>query len=218
MRVSRFERQGFQQELHRYAQATFHEGSHRQAPGDSTPWRDVSSPINRFRGWWLAPTAKGSILAAWTVTLVLGAYCFSLQQDANGTYLLNNVLLRSLHEEARRADANAQRVKELQAVVQQQLSSPTKARGGWFRWYSTATSTSHTAVNAPTSSGTAVTNHELEIVRERTRAEQMGERNTRLVAALIAVRGELGQAQKCSEALQKDVENLRQVIRQQTVG
>ncbi|RNE97338.1 hypothetical protein TraAM80_09370 [Trypanosoma rangeli] len=104
---------GGELDAHRYEQTTFHEGTHRQAPGDSTPWRDFSPPLNRFKGWWLAPAAKGSMIAAWCLTVVIGAYCFSIQQDAKGTYLLINVLLRTLHEEALRADANQERALEL---------------------------------------------------------------------------------------------------------
>lgn len=205
LRRSLFKRQGFQPELHRYAQATFHEGTHRQAPGDSTPWRDVSSPVNRFRGWWLAPAAKGSVIAAWCLTFVIGTYCFSIQQDAKGTYLLNNVLLRNLHEETQRADANQQRAAELQEAMQQHLSQEKD------RKKSTAALRAFADSSEKMKAG--LINYELELTRERTRAEEIHKRNQGLVDELVKVRQELAQAKNDNRILVEEVEKLRKYSR-----
>lgn len=163
----------FQQ--HRYTHATFHDGTHRQAPGDSTPWRDVSSPINYFKAWWLAPAAKGSIVAAWSICIVLGVYCGALQQDAKRTYLINTVLLRDLHSETLRADSNAERLSQYESAAVQSFKEEEK---GGKRKKSTV----------------SVTNYEAELCRERARSELVHERNEALVA-------ELAKERKISSAL-----------------
>ncbi|KPI85177.1 hypothetical protein ABL78_5765 [Leptomonas seymouri] len=197
--------QGFQPELHRYSQATFHEGTHRLAPGDSTPWRDVSSPINRLRAWWLAPAAKGSVIAAWCLTFVVGAYCFSIQQDAKGTYLLNNVLLRNLHEESQRANANEERASELQEAVRQYLSEDASRKRN----------SSRLKEYADFSEGikTGIVNYELELARERGRADAIQERNQDLVKELISARQEMAQVRKDNATLVGEVEKLRLLMR-----
>lgn len=201
LRWTLFRRQSFQPELHRYAQATFHEGTHRQAPGDSTPWRDVSSPVNRFRGWWLAPAAKGSVIAAWCLTSVIGVYCFSIQQDAKGTYLLNNVLLRNLHEETRRADANEQRAAELHEAVRQHLSKEKDRKRSAGKTPEFVDSSERTK--------TGLANYELELMRERTRADETHKRNQALVDELSKVRRELSQLKSDNRVLVEEVEKLR---------
>ncbi|EAN92854.1 hypothetical protein C3747_1g827 [Trypanosoma cruzi] len=197
---------GGQPDVHRYAQATFHEGTHRQAPGDSTPWRDVSSPLNRLRGWWLAPAAKGSMIAAWSVTLVLGAYCFFIQQDAKGTYLLNNVLLRTLHEETLRADANQERASELRELmkkrnVQEEIRNEEhlKAVKGFEEYDKTMKK--------------GIINHELELSRERARADAVHERNRELVSELLGVRQELTRVKKENKTLSAELANLQKISR-----
>lgn len=198
-------RQGFQPELHRYAQATFHEGTHRQAPGDSTPWRDVSSPVNRFRAWWLAPAAKGGVIAAWCLTFVIGTYCFSIQQDAKGTYLLNNVLLRNLHEETQRADANQQRAAQFQEAMRQHLSEEKDRKK--------STQKLREYVDSSEKIKAGIVNYELELSRERIRADETHKRNQGLVEELIRVRRDLSQAQNDNRALVQEVEKLQKYAR-----
>ncbi|AYU82976.1 hypothetical protein conserved [Leishmania donovani] len=197
--------QGIQPELHRYSHATFHEGTHRQAPGDSTPWRDVSSPVNRFRAWWLAPAAKGSVIAAWCLTCVIGAYCFSIQQDAKGTYLLNNVLLRNLHEESQRANANEGRAGELQEAMRQYLSEEKS------RKRSAAKLEEYVASSEKMKAG--IVNYELELVRERGRADAAHERNQQLLRELMSVRREMAQVQKDNATLVMEVEKLQRLLK-----
>ncbi|KAG5492586.1 hypothetical protein JKF63_01165 [Porcisia hertigi] len=205
MKKSRRLSQGIQPELHRYAQATFHEGTHRQAPGDSTPWRDVSSPVNRLRAWWLAPAAKGSVIAAWSLTCVVGAYCFSIQQDAKGTYLLNNVLLRNLHEESQRANANEERSRELQEAMRQYLSEETT------RKRSTAKLEEYAASSEKMKAG--IVNYELELARERARADATHGRNQQLVGELISLRQQMLQVQKDNNTLVGEVEKLQRLLK-----
>ncbi|KAI5689248.1 hypothetical protein MNV84_07395 [Leishmania braziliensis] len=197
--------QGIQPELHRYSHATFHEGTHRQAPGDSTPWRDVSSPVNRFRAWWLAPAAKGSVIAAWSLTCVIGAYCFSIQQDAKGTYLLNNVLLRNLHEESQRASANEERAGALQEAMRQYLAEETS------RKQNTANLAEYVASSKKMKAG--IVNYELELVRERGRADATHERNQKLVKELLAARQEVARVQKDNATLVGEVEKLQRLLK-----
>ncbi|KPA86098.1 putative mitochondrial hypothetical protein [Leptomonas pyrrhocoris] len=197
--------QGIQPELHRYSQATFHEGTHRQAPGDSTPWRDVSSPINRFRAWWLAPAAKGSVIAAWCLTFVVGAYCFSIQQDAKGTYLLNNVLLRNLHEESQRANANEERAGELQEAIRQYLSRETGRKSNLSKLNEYVTSSEELK--------SGIVNYELELARERGRADALHERNQDLVKELMSVRQEIAQIRKDNATLVGEVETLQRLLK-----
>ncbi|ORC92310.1 uncharacterized protein TM35_000045240 [Trypanosoma theileri] len=191
-------------DAHRYAQATFHEGTHRQAPGDSTPWRDVSSPLNRIKVWWLAPAAKGSMIAAWCITLVLGAYCFSIQQDAKGTYLLNNVLLRNLHEETLRADANQERAKDLQKTLKTQLEEEAELRKGKLRVVKQYEEFSDNMKKG-------LVNYELELSRERARADVVHERNQALVDELIKVRQELSLVKKENVALTTELQKLQKL-------
>lgn len=197
--------QGLQPELHRYSQATFHEGTHRQAPGDSTPWRDVSSPVNRFRAWWLAPAAKGSVIAAWCLTIVVGGYCFSIQQDAKGTYLLNNVLLRNLHEESQRANANEERAGELQEAIRQYLSEETNRKRNSSKLQEFAKSSDEIKAG--------IVNYELELARERGRADAIHERNQDLVKELTAVRQEMAQVRRDNATLVGEVEKLQRLLK-----
>lgn len=197
MRRSLARRQGFQPELHRYSQSTFHEGGHRQAPGDSTPWRDASSPINRFKGWWLAPAAKGSVIAAWCITLVLGTYCYSIQYDAKGTYLLNTVLLRNLHEETQRADSNERRASELQEVVKQLATSSSSVKTK-----SISTST------AQLSDAAAL---RLELSREQTHADSVQKRNEELVRELAKVRQEVVRSEETNRSLRAEIDRLNRL-------
>ncbi|CBH14851.1 hypothetical protein, conserved [Trypanosoma brucei gambiense DAL972] len=188
-------------ESHRYAKATFHEGVHRQAPGDSTPWRDVASPLNRFKMWWLAPAAKGTMTAAWCMTIVMGAYCFSIQQDAKGTYLLNNVLLRTLHEEAMRADANQERANELQEYLKQRLE---KLEAG-------GKAASRNMGGDAVKEG--LINHELEISRERVRSDTIHQRNQQLVDELLKVRQELAVTRKKHSAALSEIDKLQKLLK-----
>lgn len=165
--------QGLQPELHRYAQSTFHEGTHRQAPGDSTPWKDVSSPISRLRAWWLAPAAKGSFLSAWCLAIVISIYCVVLQQDAKRTYILNSTLLRNLHEETLRADANQERVNHFSRVIKN-LYKLGKIKNDTFK----------EVHGCEASAFSQVVDYETELCREQARAELLQERNDSLVQEL----------------------------------
>ncbi|KAG5467292.1 hypothetical protein CUR178_00934 [Leishmania enriettii] len=197
--------QGIKSDLHRYSHATFHEGTHRQAPGDSTPWRDVSSPVNRLRAWWLSPVAKGSVVAAWCLTCVVGAYCFSIQQDAKGTYLLNNVLLRNLHEESQRANANAERAGKLQEAMRQYLSEETN------RKQSTTKLAEDVVFRESMKEG--IVNYELELARERGRADATHECNQQLAQELMSLRREIAQVQKDNVTLVGEIEKLQRLLK-----
>lgn len=166
--------QGLQPELHRYAQSTFHEGTHRQAPGDSTPWKDISSPINRLRAWWLAPAAKGSFLSAWCLAIVIGVYCVVLQQDAKRTYILNSSILRNLHEETLRADANQERIDHLSRVLKH-LYKMGKIKDDTFK----------SLDDPPKTTCSEAIDYETELCRERARSEIIQERNDALVRELF---------------------------------
>lgn len=205
MKRSALLRQGTQPDLHRYSQATFHDGTHRQAPGDSTPWRDVSSPVNRLRAWWLAPAAKGSVIAAWCLTCVVGAYCFSIQQDAKGTYLLNNVLLRNLHEESQRADANQERAGELQEAMRQYLAQESDRKKSAAKLAEFAQSSEKMKAG--------IVNYELELVRERNRADATHQRNQELVKELITVRQAMAEVQKDNATLVSELEKMQRLLK-----
>lgn len=168
--------QGIQPELHRYSQSTFHDGTHRQAPGDSTPWRDTSSPINRIRGWWMAPAAKGSVTAAWCFVIVIGAYCISLQQDAKRTYLLNTSILRELHEETLRADVNSERTERLAGVVKH-LYKMGKLKDKKY-----------SELKDFESGRPSIIDYETELCKERARSESLYERNQLLTKELSELR------------------------------
>ncbi|CCW72269.1 unnamed protein product [Phytomonas sp. Hart1] len=192
--------QGIIPELHRYAQSTFHEGTHRQSPGDSTPWRDSSSPINRLRAWWLAPMAKGSIIAAWSITLAFGTYCFSIQEDAKGTYLLNNVLLRSLHDEIKRADANQQRVSELEETMKQYLEENEENEK----------SSKLNKIKASNEKGTTgLINYELQLSREKYRGDQIHARNQHLVEEIAKLRQEMLKSNEETNLLLQEISKLK---------
>ncbi|ESL10093.1 hypothetical protein TRSC58_02178 [Trypanosoma rangeli SC58] len=197
---------GGQPDAHRYAQATFHEGTHRQAPGDSTPWRDFSSPLNRFKGWWLAPAAKGSMIAAWSVTIVLSAYCFSIQQDAKGTYLLNNVLLRTLHEEALRADASQERALELKKSMKKQLLQ--EERRGQEKLQAIKGFEEYSK-----SMRKGLINYEVELSRESARADALHARNQELVSELHGVRQELTWVKKENTTLLAELAKFQKLSR-----
>ncbi|RNE96791.1 uncharacterized protein Tco025E_09659 [Trypanosoma conorhini] len=197
---------GVQSDAHRYAQATFHEGAHRQAPGDSTPWRDVSSPLNRLKGWWLAPAAKGSMIAAWCLTVVLGSYCFFIQQDAKGTYLLNNVLLRTLHEETLRADANQERASQLKESMKKHLlqeERQSKENRQFVKGFEEYSETMKKGL----------INYELELSRESARADAVHARNQELVTELLNVRQELSRAKKENKDLLAELAKLQKLQR-----
>lgn len=192
--------------MHRYSQSTFHEGAHRQAPGDSTPWRDTSSPFNKFKAWWMAPAAKGSIIAAWSITLVLGTYTYALQQDAKHTYMLNNVLLRNLHQESLRADANHDRVQELQLAVKGKVAKEEILKQDHKKSLKQCADKKEELLNG-------VQNFEMELSRERARSDLVHERNQNLVKELHSIRTELSTSQKDNKRLVEEVEKLRKAVR-----
>lgn len=186
--------QGFQPELHRYSQSTFHEGTHRQAPGDSTPWRDISSPINRLRAWWLAPAAKGSFLSAWCLAVVIGAYCIALQQDAKRTYILNSAILRNLHEETLRADANQERADHFSRVLKHLYKTGNIKDSTLKKLDVSSSATSCEAID-----------YETELCRERARAELIQERNDALVQELFNERQAFLKVQRENNLLKKNL-------------
>lgn len=193
-------------EVHRFSQSTFHEGSHRQAPGDSTPWRDVATPYHKLKAWWLAPAAKGSIIAAWSIAVVIFTYAYSLQQDAKATYMLNNVLLRNLHQESLRADANQTRADELQLAVKAKLVSEAEKKANLKK-------TLEQCADSKVELQQGIVNYELELAKEKARSEIAQERNQALVAELLNVRSELQRMKKDNTALVGEVEKLRKSIR-----
>lgn len=193
-------------EIHRFSQSTFHEGSHRQAPGDSTPWRDVSTPYHKVKAWWLAPAAKGSIIAAWSIAVVIFTYAYSLQQDAKATYMLNNVLLRNLHQESLRADANQARADELQIAVKAKLVNEEQKKAGLKK-------SLEQCADSKAELQQGIVNYELELAKERSRSEIVHERNQALVAELINVRAELQRSKKDNTALTTEIDRLRKSIR-----
>eukprot|EP00796_Vickermania_ingenoplastis_P005248 gene5248-3759_t len=172
--------QGFQPELHRYSQSTFHDGTHRQAPGDSTPWKDASSPISRLRAWWLAPAAKGSVMGAWGIAIIMGIYCVSLQQDAKRTYLLNSVILRNLHEQTLRADVNNEKSEELARVLKG-LYKEGKLRGTKGLGVE---GLEGTTANEEAMRGKSALDYETELCKVRARSELLHERNQKLLNEL----------------------------------
>ena len=114
---------------HRYSSATFHDGAHRQAPGDSTPWVDSSHPYNRIKAWFVAPAARGAIIGAWSLTCVMAAYSYSVAHDVQRVYSLNVLIMKNLHEETLRADANEEKVVELQRAIQSKIETERKMKG-----------------------------------------------------------------------------------------
>ena len=194
------------EDLHRYSHATFHDGAHRQAPGDSTPWRDAASPFNKVKAWWIAPAAKGSIIAAWSVTMVIGSYCYALQQDAKSTYMLNNVLLRNLHQESLRADANEDRASELQQAVKSKIIKEEKMKIDHK-------SSLKQCSDSKEELRSGLVNYELELSRERARSDVVHDRNQLLVKELHQVRTDLHQAKKENTKLVDEVDRLRKIVR-----
>ncbi len=193
-------------DMHRYGQSTFHEGAHRQAPGDSTPWRDAGAPMHRIRSWWLAPAAKGSMIAAWGITLVLGTYCYSLQQDAKTTYMLNNVLLRNLHQESLRADASEGRAKELQLAVKTRVAKDDEIK-------SNIKANLKQCADSQTELKKGLVNYELELAREKARSDIIQDRNQDLVKAMHLIRTELTSVKKDNQTLVTEVDRLRKTLR-----
>jgi hypothetical protein len=193
-------------EMHRFSQSTFHEGTHRQAPGDSTPWRDVATPINRVKAWWVAPAAKGGMLAAWCITFVTATYTYSLQKDAKATYMLNNVLLRNLHQESLRADANQDRAAELQLAVKKKMIHDDKVKSDQKQSLKQCSDAKETLQNG-------LVNYELELSREKARSDIVHDRNQNLVKELHSIRTELNKTKKDNFRLTEEVEKLRKVVK-----
>ncbi|CUI14434.1 membrane-associated protein, putative [Bodo saltans] len=192
--------------MHRYSQSTFHEGAHRQAPGDSTPWRDAGAPMHRIRAWWLAPAAKGSMIAAWGITLVLGTYCYSLQTDAKTTYMLNNVLLRNLHQESLRADASEDRARELQLAVKSRVAKDEQIKSNYKADLKNCAESQDDLKRG-------IVNYELELAREKARTDLVQERNQGLVKEMHAIRTELASVKKDNQTLVGEVDRLRKAVR-----
>ena len=182
----------------RFSQSTFHDGVHRQAPGDSTPWKDTSTPLLRLRAWWMAPASKGSIIAAWTSTFLVSSYCYTLQVDARGTYLMNNTLLGNLHHEVIRADASEERVQGLQGVIKEkeaQKKDMSKSHSKSIAQCNDSKEELRSGLN----------NYETELARERARGELTRERNAQLVQEMNTLRIELYQLRKQKAVLEESV-------------
>lgn len=112
----------------------------------------------------------------------------TLQQDAKRTYLLNSVLLRNLHEETLRADANTDRVQEMNTAMKH-LHQRGELEGN------------HTVPG----SNSARVNYETELCKERVRSEVLHERNQLLV-------GELAKERQLNSKLQAEKSELQRLL------
>lgn len=205
IRRSRVWRSMTDPEKGRFSQSTFHDGAHRQAPGDSTPWKDTSTPLLRLRAWWMAPASKGSIVAAWTSTFVVASYCYTLQVDAKGTYLMNNTLLGNLHHEVIRADANEERVQGLQNVIKEKEAQKADMRQSHSKSIAQCNDSKEEL-------RTGLNSYETELARERARGELTRERNAQLVQEMNALRIELYQLRKQKASLEESVSRMERTV------
>lgn len=109
-------------------------------------------------------------MAGWAIAIILGAYCVSLHQDAKRTYLLNSVILRNLHEETLRADANGERLKHSTDVIKHLYkTNPQKLKV-------------KSDANSP------IADYEVELAKRNAESELTHERNKALVEELFRQR------------------------------
>lgn len=146
------------------------------------------------------------MIAAWGITLVLGTYCYSLQQDAKSTYMLNNVLLRNLHQESLRADASEERAKELQLAVKTRVAKDDQIKANYKSNLKQCSDSQEDLKNG-------LVNYELELAREKARTDIVQDRNQNLVKEMHLLRTELISVKKDNQTLVAEVDRLRKSVR-----
>lgn len=119
--------------------------------------------------------------------------------------MLNNVLLRNLHEESQRANANEERAGELQAAIRQYLSEETSRKKNSAKLKEYVTSSDEIKAG--------IVNYELELVRERGRADALHERNQELVKELTKVRQEMREVKRDNATLVGEIEKLQRLLK-----
>ena len=191
--------------LHRYSESTFHDGGHRQAPGDSIPWKDSAIPINRIKQWWFTPAGKGSMLISWAITMSLGMYCMQLSADSKINYRTNNMLVRQLHIETRRADMHQERAKELYQSVVSTVEKEANSKVTHKKSLQECTDSKDELQGS-------VVNFSGELSRERARNDLQQKRNQGLVSELIAVRTELAEVKRENTRLVEETGKLRKLV------
>jgi hypothetical protein len=192
--------------IHRYSNATFHDGGHRQSPGDTIPWKDQQMPINRLKAWWFTPAAKGSLLVSWSITLALFTYTYQLSMDSKMNYKANNYLVRNLHQESRRADMHEERAKELYEAVVATVSKEVASSKTHKKSLQSCNDSKEEL------QGTVV-NFSGELSRERARNDVVHQRNQALVKEMTALRAELGDVKKEKRLLEEEVLKLRKIAK-----
>lgn len=209
-------------ELSKYAHATFFDGSHREAPHvNHKAHMDRKSPVLRVLGWLATPVAKGTMLAAWCVTGVASYYSACVADDAKSTYLVNTALQRHLHLETMKAQASALRLENLQAEFDR-LSFATVAgtsaagKGSKVAAAPAAAQDKNGQSVPATDIREEIATTDVELNRERRRANENHARNELLVSELHNTRYELREAVKERDSLREEVIKLNKYIKQVT--
>jgi hypothetical protein len=167
-------------EMHRFAEGTFKDGAHRNAPNKAhQAWSDVRSPLARIKMWAVIPQTTLSVAIAWSSSLVLFYYSFCLGMDARSTYLANNCLQRELHVSTAQAVSLEKRLNATQTELDG-LRSGGKGAGG-----------ASVAMQQSSSTDAGLTNYEYELRTERSRNKHLVERNSHLVGELDVCRAEM---------------------------
>ena len=112
--------------------------------------------------------------------------------------MLNTILLRNLHQETLRADANEQRLKELEEITNAQA----KLEIGMKDAHGNEISQRDT-VNKDLKKG--IINYELERNREQMRSKVIHERNQLLVTEMADLRAEVNVLRKENETLKRKI-------------
>ena len=120
--------------------------------------------------------------------------------------MLNNVLLRNLHQESLRADANEDRASELQQAVKSKIIKEEKMKIDHK-------SSLKQCSDSKEELRSGLVNYELELSRERARSDVVHDRNQLLVKELHQVRTDLHQAKKENTKLVDEVDRLRKIVR-----
>ena len=203
-------------ELSKYYHATFADGTHRVSPNpESKAWQDRKSPIRRFWQWYAQPVYKGTMLAAWCVTGLLAYYCACVADDAKSTYMVNTAIQRTLHLESIKAQEAVERYEELKRAYQ----APQTDVGNKKDAKSASTSSNDVdRREARREDGTrgSVVNYELELARERQRADEVNARNKNLVMEMIKLRNDLREAVKQKQQLEEEVKKLGKLVKSLT--
>ena len=210
--------------IHRHAESTFADGTHREAPTPTRkPWKDKMAPLEVMRMVLTTPTSRGSHIWSFGALCVIGYYAFCLSYDIKAHYLMNNNLHRELHIQRVKTMNYEERTLQLEKLLEE---AAVKVPAAKFKKDDDASKIHEKSQDSmkgippplpsPTSESASATmtatNYEFELARERVRAKELSRQHQTLVYELAEVRADNSKLRKQLETTSHDLAHMKAVV------